>query len=207
MRVTCQVAVYKVIQQLKKEKDIYEQLFGGHNGLLDNREFIETWFGFMDQNKAMIKLRKSQTKIIDGFNPISAATIEGMFLNNENLDSEVEMLLEETVKKAVRQFQHLVSANEDKISSANATEKGNKNEISGEDQKETIFQKRIIPWEQAVVELDKDNKNPYALKKSRRSLILVGTFLDNTPNVAGLARTAEIFNAKSKSNIHLAILY
>lgn len=199
MRVTCQVAVYKVLQQLKKEKDIYNQLFGGQNGLLDNREFIETWFSFMDQNKAMIKLRKSQTKIIDGFNPISAATIEGMFINNENLDSEVEMLLEETVKKAVRQFQHLVSANEDKISSANAiTEKGNKNEGAGEEQKETIFQKRIIPWEQAVMELDKDNKNPYALKKSRRSLILVGTFLDNTPNVAGLARTAEIFNAKSK---------
>jgi tRNA G18 (ribose-2'-O)-methylase SpoU len=196
VRVTCQVAVYKVIQQLKKENDVYSQLFGGQNGVLENREFIDTWFSFMDQNKAMIKLRKSQTKIIDGFNPISAATIEGMFLNNENLDSEVEMLLEETVKKAVRQFQHLVSANEDKISSANATEKSGKNETSGEEQKETIFQKRIIPWEQAVMELDKDNKNPYALKKSRRSLILVGTFLDNTPNVAGLARTAEIFNAK-----------
>jgi len=195
--VTCQVAVYKVIQRLKKDDELCAQLFADHNGVLNNREFIDALFNFMDQNKAMIKLRKSQTKIIDGFDPISAATIDGMFVKNENLDNEIEMLLEETVKKAVRQFQHLVSANEDKISSANATEKS-----ANGDQKETIFQKRIIPWEQAVMELDKDNKNPYALKKSRRSLIIVGTFLDNTPNVAGLARTAEIFNAKSKKEIY-----
>jgi tRNA G18 (ribose-2'-O)-methylase SpoU len=198
VRVTGQVAVHKVIQELKKDMTVYNKIFSTESSVLNNREFIDSLFNFMDQNKALIKLRKSQTKIIDGFNPINAANIDGMFMNNENLDNEIEMLLEETVKKAVKQFQHLVSSNEDKISSKNNADNNNIDKNTDDQQKETIFQKRIIPWEQAVMELDKENKNPYALKKSRRSIIIVGTFLDNTPNVAGLARTAEIFNAKSK---------
>ncbi|CAO3620518.1 unnamed protein product [Mucor fragilis] len=58
-----------------------------------------------------------------------------------------------------------------------------------------VYQKKIMPWE-LMLETDMDlTKNLH--KKNRRSndLIVVASLIDRLPNLAGLCRTCEIFNA------------
>lgn len=52
------------------------------------------------------------------------------------------------------------------------------------------YQKKIQPW----AEIESESKETYLAKKSRQSIIIVATFIDKIPNLAGLIRTSEIFN-------------
>jgi tRNA guanosine-2'-O-methyltransferase len=57
------------------------------------------------------------------------------------------------------------------------------------------FQKKILPW--SDIELDQDlYRQEILTEKNRQQLIVVATLIDKIPNLAGLARTAEIFNSK-----------
>ncbi|KAM9953052.1 hypothetical protein ACTFIR_008110 [Dictyostelium discoideum] len=64
------------------------------------------------------------------------------------------------------------------------------------------FQRRITPW-QWVNKLEEhhqissgNSSNSKNSKKSRQSIIVCGTLIENTPNIAGLIRTCEIFNVE-----------
>lgn len=58
------------------------------------------------------------------------------------------------------------------------------------------FQKKILPW-QMMLETDVDLTKSLVQKKRRRnSLIVVASLIDRIPNLAGLCRTCEIFNAE-----------
>ncbi|KAI9478551.1 MAG: hypothetical protein EXX96DRAFT_571334 [Benjaminiella poitrasii] len=64
--------------------------------------------------------------------------------------------------------------------------------ISSED----VYQKKIMPWEM-MLETDMDMTKSLVKKNSRRrhDLIVVASLIDRLPNLAGLCRTCEIFNA------------
>lgn len=56
------------------------------------------------------------------------------------------------------------------------------------------FQKKIMPWNSA--QFDDEISSYHARRKaSRQQLIVVASLIDKIPNLAGLARTCEIFNA------------
>lgn len=44
------------------------------------------------------------------------------------------------------------------------------------------------------------------MKKQRQSIIVVASLIDNTPNIAGLVRTCEIFNVEAVSLINIALI-
>ena len=44
------------------------------------------------------------------------------------------------------------------------------------------------------------------LKKNRQSIIIVASLIDNTPNIAGLVRTSEIFNVEAVCSLLLSII-
>eukprot|EP01132_Coremiostelium_polycephalum_P009882 gene9882-12124_t len=70
-------------------------------------------------------------------------------------------------------------------------ESNNQQVVDGDEFIENSYQKKILPW--AEVEFDTREK----LKtKSRQQIIIVATFVDLVPNLAGLARTSEIFNVE-----------
>lgn len=57
------------------------------------------------------------------------------------------------------------------------------------------FQKKILPWEM-MLQTDVDLTKSLVQKKRRRNdLIVVASLIDRLPNLAGLCRTCEIFNA------------
>ncbi|KAI7902965.1 uncharacterized protein BX663DRAFT_551827 [Cokeromyces recurvatus] len=61
---------------------------------------------------------------------------------------------------------------------------------------EDVYQKKIMPWEM-MLETDMDMTKSLVKKNSRRrnDLIVVASLIDRLPNLAGLCRTCEIFNA------------
>lgn len=60
---------------------------------------------------------------------------------------------------------------------------------------EDVYQKKIMPWEM-MLETDMDlTKNLVKKNRRRNDLIVVASLIDRLPNLAGLCRTCEIFNA------------
>eukprot|EP01133_Synstelium_polycarpum_P007349 gene7349-8562_t len=97
----------------------------------------------------------------------------------------IPMSLLEVSKRVIKDFQSSFTANQrDAVST---TDKA----IDDID-----FQKRIVPWETLAmledVAAEVESSDPKS--RPRQDMIVVGTFIENTPNIAGLIRTAEIFN-------------
>ncbi|KAG2185439.1 hypothetical protein INT44_002230, partial [Umbelopsis vinacea] len=64
-----------------------------------------------------------------------------------------------------------------------------------ENKDDASFQKKIMPWEM-MLESDIDlTKNLVRHNRRRNDLIVVASLVDRLPNLAGLCRTCEIFNA------------
>lgn len=62
---------------------------------------------------------------------------------------------------------------------------------------EEVIQKKIMPWEM-MLETDMDlTKNLVQKNRRRNDLIVVASLIDRLPNLAGLCRTCEIFNAST----------
>ncbi|KAI9019565.1 hypothetical protein CLU79DRAFT_888618 [Phycomyces nitens] len=70
---------------------------------------------------------------------------------------------------------------------------------------EISYQKKIMPWEM-MLETDADLTKTLVQKKRRRNdLIVVASLVDRMPNLAGLCRTCEIFNASQLAVYSLKI--
>lgn len=58
------------------------------------------------------------------------------------------------------------------------------------------FQKKITPW--ATLEYEETMyREDLLTSKSRQNIIVCASLIDRVPNMAGLSRTCEIFNAKA----------
>lgn len=79
---------------------------------------------------------------------------------------------------------------EEEIEAAATDSNGNSNA-------EEVIQKKILPWEM-MLETDMDlTKNLVQKNRRRNDLIVVASLIDRLPNLAGLCRTCEIFNAST----------
>lgn len=62
----------------------------------------------------------------------------------------------------------------------------------------TPIQKKIIPWEIMMqTDIDLSRETIIGEKKSRNSLIVIASLVSKAPNLGGLCRTCEIFNAEA----------
>jgi len=62
-------------------------------------------------------------------------------------------------------------------------------------EKSKNYQRKILPWEQ-VEESYEEMKEKQKLRK-RNDIILIATLIDKLPNLGGLCRSCEIFNAST----------
>ncbi|KAI7864646.1 hypothetical protein BDF14DRAFT_1987237 [Spinellus fusiger] len=77
--------------------------------------------------------------------------------------------------------------------------------VSNTNNDEVSYQKKIMPWEM-MLETDADLTKTLVQKKRRRNdLIVVASLVDRIPNLAGLCRTCEIFNASQLAVYSLKI--
>jgi len=55
------------------------------------------------------------------------------------------------------------------------------------------FQRKILPWATLEFEEEETNRAIASLRRKKQTLIVVASLIDKVPNLAGLARTGEIF--------------
>jgi len=123
--------------------------------------------------KPLQRFALPRKKILDTFDPVKKITLQGIY---ENTEEEGTFSLFDSLKRAIKNFLDSIPGKYDV------------SEPSEEIETQSI-QKRIVPWE-SIAELELTGSST----KKRQPIIIVGTLLDNTPNIAGLTRTAEIFN-------------
>uniref|UniRef100_A0A6B2KYZ1 tRNA/rRNA methyltransferase SpoU type domain-containing protein n=1 Tax=Arcella intermedia TaxID=1963864 RepID=A0A6B2KYZ1_9EUKA len=150
--------------------------------VINGNEYLKNSLRFIQSNSLISRAVNSQSLILDNFNPVQLCTVEGMFFNNPDFGHET--LLLDTINKALKKVRKSFL---DKINSPSELP-----ELNPE-----TFQKRIIPWEATISHLDRAlfvSEKTSTAGKPRQPLIVVASLLDNTPNIAGLVRTGEIFN-------------
>ncbi|EGG23623.1 TAR RNA loop binding protein [Cavenderia fasciculata] len=82
------------------------------------------------------------------------------------------------------------------VDKAEETEEDNKSDVDADDfieSQPTGYQKKILPW----ADIEEETRHNLMDQRSRQSIIIVATFVDKIPNLAGIARTGEIFNIES----------
>eukprot|EP01133_Synstelium_polycarpum_P001010 gene1010-1147_t len=86
-----------------------------------------------------------------------------------------------------------VVTSEDKDNDVDADEYIETLDVGQQQQQQTTgYQKKILPW----TEVEEETRST-VMSRVRQNIIIVATFVDKIPNIAGLARTSEIFNVES----------
>ncbi|EGG14322.1 tRNA/rRNA methyltransferase SpoU family protein [Cavenderia fasciculata] len=118
-------------------------------------------------------------------------------------ESVVPMSLLDIAKRVIKDFQSSFQNRGSNQQSSSAAAGG-----EGED-----FQKRIIPELMSIEDnsniIGGENNNNNTVntnKNQRQEMIVVATFVENTPNIAGLIRTCEIFNVTEVAIPNLKLL-
>ena len=72
-------------------------------------------------------------------------------------------------------------------------------------QNQCNYQRKRLPWEQLMLQADIFISRTMEKERQRNNIIVLASFIDKLPNLAGLARTCEIFNAQKLllSNLRL----
>lgn len=187
-------------------KSCQERGFGKE---FENNKYIQSIRTFMETYVDCIKFfDKIQTSFyMTHFDPIQDFNIEFIFrqmmsefqvIDNEKIGSKSFLKLNSTVAERCP-FEN--PARKEIYTSADPSEMIGLEEVVESAQKETsteaedVFQKKIMPWEM-MLETDMDlTKNLVKKNRRRNDLIVVASLIDRLPNLAGLCRTCEIFNA------------
>ncbi|KAJ3416153.1 Tar (HIV-1) RNA binding protein 1 [Chytridiales sp. JEL 0842] len=76
-------------------------------------------------------------------------------------------------------------------------EKALAEEVNKDNSDEALFQRKVMPWE-AMMQMDMDlsQGREEQVNKARNPLIVVASLVSKAPNLGGLCRTCEIFNAE-----------
>lgn len=167
----------------------------------DKDWYLRTLFSFLENNSEMKRLRTKQQKFFDGYDCDTACTAEGlMSISVDESDEANPLHLVDAVKNCLEEI-YLESHEEDapvwkqieemtvehKVDHLQKASDGNVN-----------FQRKIIPLDSLGLALEesRDKQLRNASGRKRQQLIVCASLIDKVPNLAGLARTAEIFAAE-----------
>ncbi|KAI9275765.1 hypothetical protein BDA99DRAFT_195528 [Phascolomyces articulosus] len=180
------------------------------NADIEKNRIMASLIKFMDQYVDTIKFAEKikSNFYMTEFDPLADYNIEFIFrqilsifdvLENEKIASRAFMKVNpEPVegcpfsnpeRRNIRSVADSINLQENEDQSKQ--EEGESSEANNED----VYQKKIMPWEMMLetdVELTKDLVKA---KRRRNDLIVIASLIDRIPNIAGLCRTCEIFNA------------
>lgn len=172
-----------------------------------NLWFLRSIYNFLDQNAEMKRLRKKQNKFFARYAIDSVCTPEGLLsipvdngdeANPPHMVDIIKRCLEEVYEEAHDLEAPMWKQVEAILTSKDSSDaKFYEKETSSKDDVEVTFQRKILPHDTLNLELEKSRelaaRNGAGQKK--RPLIVCAVLVDKAPNLAGLARTAEIFAA------------
>ena len=183
-----------------------------------NDWYLYSMWRFLDENQEMKRLRTKQVNFFDGWCDIDELCTpqglmnipvdEGDEANPTHMMEVIKRSLEEVYTEAHdnentttdapmwKQLEQLMENMEVTSSSINKNDGDHTNEDDS-DCGLVNFQRKIIPFDTLLLGMDgpqQDNRN--AAGRNCQDLIVCASFIDKVPNLAGLARTAEIFAAQ-----------
>ncbi|KAI8359079.1 hypothetical protein EDC96DRAFT_545587 [Choanephora cucurbitarum] len=179
---------------------------------IEDDKYIQSMNAFMDSYVDCIKYwdKLQQQFYMTKFDPVADYNIEFIFrqmlaefdvIENERIGSKSFIRVNPSPVERCpfdNPARHSVYTSADP-SELIATQDETKQNQTGEEDNlaEDVFQKKIMPWEM-MLETDMDlTKNIVQQKRKRNDLIVVASLIDRLPNLAGLCRTCEIFNAST----------
>jgi len=193
-----QSVIVKVYEHLKKNnvKNVDQLL-----------EQISPLYDYIQANEECMKVLSSNSSIFQHFHSLGEVTPELIFyqltteeafpLSEQILPEVYQMLLEHNSKAPVSNLQQ--TGESDENSKNEVQTPASSNAVVFED-----FQKKILPWEstfsqnslsEALSYEETVYRDTLLTTRPRSEIIIVATLIDKVPNLAGLARTCEIFNA------------
>ncbi|KAI9281150.1 hypothetical protein BY458DRAFT_430265 [Sporodiniella umbellata] len=170
-----------------------------HNSLLENNKYLDAMGKFMEVYVDCIKFfdKIKAQFFMSRFDPVQDFNIEFIFRQMMN---EFQKAFFRVNPEVVTRCPFENAARKTFYTAADPTELiGLEEEQSAPDllqsNTEDVYQKKIMPWEM-MLETDMDlTKNLVKKNRRRNDLIVVASLVDRLPNLAGLCRTCEIFNA------------
>ncbi|RUS24460.1 hypothetical protein BC938DRAFT_473545, partial [Jimgerdemannia flammicorona] len=171
--------------------------------------YLRIIYNFVQQNSDCIRFREKMESAyyMNGFSPLQDYNIEFIFREMLALNGVTEN--ERIAARAFEKVNPIPSAacpfrNADRKVVYASTSPSELFELSEDGDAETRqasitedagYQKKIVPWEM-MLQTDIDLSRELVQKKRpRNDLIVVASLIDRIPNLAGLCRTCEIFNA------------
>lgn len=171
----------------------------------DSDWYLRQHFKFLDENREMIRLRKKQSAFFEQYEVESICTPEGVLsvpVDEGNEASPVNMV--EIIKKTLVEVYEEAHDEDTPAWKQAETLIGMAADIdrtigdSDEDDTPSLnFQRKIIPLDSLNLAMDdvRSRKLLNASGRKRQDLIVCASLVDKAPNLAGLARTSEIFAA------------
>ena len=168
----------------------------------ENEWYLRSLFAFLQNNSDMKRLRTKQTKFFDSYNIDRACTPEGLMTIDEDESNEANPVhMIDAIKRCLESI--YLEAREDDAPMWKQIEEMTLAEdvkLSPPEQGVGIvnFQRKIIPLDSLGLALgeSRDKQLRNASGRLRQQLIVCASLIDKVPNLAGLARTAEIFAAE-----------
>mmetsp|Transcript_28830 Transcript_28830/g.44324 ORF Transcript_28830/g.44324 Transcript_28830/m.44324 type:complete len:600 (+) Transcript_28830:3-1802(+) len=198
-RAIAQIIVHKVIPLVVDvtSKDIKEEG--------ENDWFLKSMYVFLDENPEMKRLRDKQSKVFETYDVDTMCTPEGILSTPvdegdeanplhvvESMKRCLEQVYEEAHEKDTPQWKNVKEMLEAEGSEVSASELDENKEASL-----VNFQRKIIPLDSLNLAMEETRQQSLrnATGRKKQDLIVCASLIDKVPNVAGLARTAEIFAA------------
>merc|ERR1712238_207557 len=193
-RAIAQLLVHKLVPLISHE-----------NGLIEEEDtclFKSIWL-FLDENSEIKRLRKKQSRFFEKYDADSVCSAEGLLQIPIDEGGEANPV---NLVDMIKQTQQEVYA-EARLNDAPTWK--HVDDILGTDQNNVLcvqddmsklvnFQRKILPLDSlnlAIAESNEQRARNGAGRK-KQDLIVCATLIDKVPNLAGLARSTEIFSAE-----------
>jgi tRNA guanosine-2'-O-methyltransferase len=190
--------------------DVYANI--SPDGPEKNDAVLRAIYSFLENNTDMIRLRKKQQLFFDSYDVDSVCSFNGIVsipvdegeeANPTHMIDAIKDCLEEVYKEAHDDDAPAWKQMEDLLLGTdltNLSKQPNDGSSNAPNETELVnFQRKILPIDSLDLGIRSfhEQKLYNAAGKKKQKLIVCATLIDKVPNLAGLARTCEIFAART----------
>lgn len=204
-RAIAQLLVYRLIPLVVEDVD--SKSTGG--AMEHDHAVLRSVYMFLQQNQDMSRLRVKQQSFFDSYDVDTTCQFEGLFsFDVDDGDEASPMHMVDAIKECLAEVYkevHDVDAPEwkqmeDLLISAEGIGQVSPTSADVLEPDDLVnFQRKILPFDTLDLRIQSlhENKKFNAAGYQKQHLIVCATLVDKVPNLAGLARTAEIFAAET----------
>ena len=197
-RAIAQLLVYAVIPLVLEVSDLKLD-----SPAIDNDGVLRLIYNFLEQNREMARLRRKQMKFFEAYQVESVCTAKGVLSLpvDEGDEADPEHLVDVMKQTLIDVYEetHGSEAPDWKQVEAIIEAQSQANVDEGMAPKEgpMNLQRKVIPLDalNLAMESQREIKLRNAAGQRKQQLIVCASLIDKIPNLAGLARTSEIFAA------------